>query len=292
MLTAAPPVAGALLALSLPILPSSSSAAPWAEGTSSRAPSDTLTLAPGDSHQLSEDLLIRFGRSGTEFSVPDIIFGERYALNDPENINYLPIQGTVRVHDDGTAFTLAGLGCTSEEVVTDVVERRVTGCRVEVRTEPLERAPPAGTIVQETVPGWDDARPAYRADYITTIRGAAVRDNPLLYIGIPEFFLQDWRDFPAGIIIGGAPDVGGSRDYELRFPVVTNFGVAEIVFLPRELFDEVEKEIRIGPVTVSILPEKHVVADRNTHRHFSFHLTLDLSEDVGSHPVRILDFAY
>lgn len=292
MLAATRTVARALLALSLPILLAPSCTAPSAEGTPARPASDTLTLAPGDSHQLSGDLLIRFGRSGTEFAVPDIIFGEHYTLNDPENINYLPIQGTVRVYDDGTAFTLAGLGCSTEEVVTDVVERRVTQCRVDVRTERLELAALAGTTVRDTVPGWDDARPAYRPGYTTTIRGAAIREDPLLYIGIPEFFLQDWRDFPAGIIIGGSPGVGGSRDYELPFPVVTNFGVAEVVFIPRELFDEVQKQVRIGPATVSIIPEKRVVADRNTHRDFSFRLTLEVAEDVVSHPVRILDFAY
>lgn len=266
--------------------------APAAEGTSVLLPADTLTLEPGQSHDLSGNLTIRFGRSGTEFAVPDVIFGESYVLDDPENINHLPIRGTVRVYDDGRAFSLTTIGCGTEVVMTDVPERHVVGCTVEVRVEPMERPTIAGTSLTETLEGSDATRPVYRPNYVTTVQGAEASVTPLLYVGIPEFFLQDWRRYPAGIIIGGAPDVGGGEGYELVFPIVTNFGAAEVTYLPGELFDEVEKAIRIGPATVSIVPEKHVVADRNTHDDFSFVLSLDIGEDAGARPVRILDFSY
>ena len=103
--------------------------------TSVTVGSEILTLKPGDSKILSDDLLIRFGRSGTEFSVPDIIFGEHYNLNDPQDVNYLPIYNIIKLYGNGNTVSLQKQECTTKDVFTDIPERHIVDCKVKINVE-------------------------------------------------------------------------------------------------------------------------------------------------------------
>lgn len=254
--------------------------------------SQILNLKPGDSKILSEDLRIRFGRSGTEFSVPDIILGEHYNLNDPQNINYLPIYNSIKLYNSGKVISLQKQECTTKDVITDIPERHIVDCKVRIIIE--DSAMPKITQIKviETIKGSDNARPIYRPDYVMTVQGEMVNEDPLLYVGIPEFSLKDWRNYPAGIIIGGAPGRSGSEDYKLGFPIITNFGIAEIIYIPTELFDEVTKNIQIGPAVISITPQKNVVRNENTNEDFSFQISMNFNDNISNYPLKILNFTY
>ena len=262
------------------------------EKTSVIIGSETLTLKPGESKILSENLRIRFSRSGTEFSVPDIIFGEHYNVNDPQNINYLPIYNTIELYDNGKIISLQKQQCETKDVFTDVPERHIVDCEINIQVDDSEKPRISETPITKVIQGSDSTRPIYRPDYVMTIQGESVNENPLLYVGIPEFFLRDWRNYPAGIIIGGAPGRSGSKDYKLGFTIITNFGIAEIIYIPSELFDEITKNIQIGPAVISITPQKNVVQDMNTNQDFSFQISMNFQEDVKDYPINIIDFSY
>jgi len=256
------------------------------------AGSQTLTIKPGGSKVLSKNLLIRFGRIGNGFSVPDIIFGDRYNLNDPQHINYLPLSNTIEVYDNGKVFSFRKQQCETKDVFTDVLEHHVADCKIKVNVNDSVKPKIFETSITKTIRGSDSRRPIYRPDSITRVQGKNISKNPLLYIGIPEFSLRDWRKYPAKTIVGGAPRVAGSKDYELGFTIITNFGIAEIVYMPRELFYEVTKNIQIGPAVISITPQKNVVQDMITNQDFSFQISMNFQEDVKNYPVNIIDFSY
>ena len=254
--------------------------------------SEILNLKPGDSEILSEDLRIRFGRSGTEFSVPDIILGEHYNLNDPQNINYLPIYNSIKLYNNGKVVSLQKQECTIKDVFTDSPERHIVYCKVKMDIADSATPKISEIKVVETIEGSHSTRPIYRPDYVMTVQGQMVSEEPLLYVGIPEFFLRDWRNYSAGIIIGGAPGRSGGEDYKLGFTIITNFGIAELIYVPSELFDEVTKNIQIGPAVISITPQKNVVRNENTNEDFSFQVSMNFNDNLSNYPVKILNFTY
>ncbi len=239
--------------------------------------SETLTLKPGESKILSEDMRIRFGSSGTEFSVPDIIFGEDYNLNNPQDINYLPIYNTIELYDNGKIISLQKQQCETEDVLSDVLERHIVDCKIRINIEDSVEPKISETTVIKIIRGSDSTRPIYRPNYAMTIQGERVNENPLLYIGIPEFSFSGRSS---------------SEDYKLGFTIITNFGIAEIIYIPIELFDEVTKNIQIGPAIIAITPQKNVVRSKNTNEDFSFQISINFEDDAENYPVNIINFTY
>jgi len=248
-----------------------------------------LTLAPGESIEFVEGLNIKFGRAGTEFSVPDIVFGDDYILNNPGAVNYLPVNNYVKLYKNGKIISLKKKSCEKEFVISDVPVTRVLNCTIE--TEMQEAAEPQINLqnVNEVIDGDYVNLPSHRPDYVIINHGVNVSSNPLLYLGMPEFVVQE---FPSGIIVGGPPNADGGADYSLGFIIVTNFGVSEIIYKPDELFDQVKKEIDNGYATISIKPQKNsLVGKKFSNSDITFTVTTDFKNGAIEDPA-ILEFEY
>ncbi len=98
---------------------------------------ETIKVLPGQSNIILADgeSRILFGNSGSEMSVPDIVFGKNYSLNDIHKINYLPIREELSFYNKGYFITLKNLGCNKETRFTDVPEIWVTDCSVNVSSK-------------------------------------------------------------------------------------------------------------------------------------------------------------
>lgn len=204
-----------------------------------------LIINPGEVYRFWDDILISFRNGGTEFSVPYITFGSDYD-------NPLPIVGFVEIFKNGQTVSFRNLGCKTNEVMTDVLERHVGSCKIDINLNNKE-IEVNNISVKRVIEG--DGWSLFRPDYTTIIQGKIVDMNPLLYFGVPKFFVQDNSN---GDIFGGAPERSGGPDYDFDFPIITNFGVSKARYRPNELYNGVSKSITIGPATIVVVPIKPI----------------------------------
>lgn len=101
--------------------------------------------AGGEPIEIAPEISLRFGHSGREDSVPDVVLAAkgRYETVDSA-VNYVPMRGTVSLADSGRKWTLSNRGCIKEQVFTDVPEVHVLSCTIAVRSEPFEVGVPTG----------------------------------------------------------------------------------------------------------------------------------------------------
>jgi hypothetical protein len=182
--------------------------------------------------------------------------------------------------------------CNTKDVFTDIPERHIVDCKLKINIEYSTTPKISKNKIEKTIKGSSDSRSIYHPSYVLAVQGELVSKDPLLYVGIPDFYLRDWRNYPAGTIIGGPFGRSGSEGYNFGFPIITNFGIAEIVYTPSELFDEVRKKIQIGPAVISITPQKNVIKSEIMNNDFSFHISMEFKEDPENYSVKILYFTY
>jgi hypothetical protein len=259
----------------------------------SLADSETLEIEFGsraNAHPLlGGEVNIQFARGGGEYSVPDVVWGEHYVLNDPANINYLPIYNLVTIYHLGHLVGLEKESCLTKDVITDIPETHVVSCDIRITSQRFETPVVSQQTVRQTVQGMDVSRPIYRPNYHDTIQGVSVSRDPLLYLGVPDFFVRQW---PNGTIVGGTPYVAGAIEFPLEFPVITNFGTAVITYSPEELYTGTKKMITIGPTRVSIEPKKEGPGKRWENSDFSFDVGMDFVRSLNGKPPQIIAFSY
>jgi hypothetical protein len=202
----------------------------------------------------------------------------------------LPINNKISVFKDGKIYTLTNEECKTEERFSDHPETWVTDCTLSLLVDEASVPTFSTNSFKKNIPGDDSTRNRYDSSFAGFKQGEVVSESPLVYLGVFEFFVQR---YPSGTIIGGKPNVGGGTNYPFPFTVVTNYGTADIVYQPEDIFNEVEKSVDIGISHVSIKPVK-LVDDKNifTQSDFEFRVTYTASEKHLKQDYYILDYGY
>ena len=182
---------------------------------------------------------ILFGNSGSEKSVPDVVFGDHYSLNDIHKINYLPIRKKIGFYSKGYFITLKNLGCNTETRFTDVPEVWVTDCSINISSKKTE-AP-----VLQIKPFTKD---------INTNSGfnAVISGEPLIYGVVPRLSLMHWTTGQLKGKIG--LESGSMTSYSIDTPwdvsLITAYGIETIRYTAEEIFNKQSKNVTVGPMQV------------------------------------------
>jgi len=202
---------------------------------------------------------IRFGFP----SVPDVIFGEHYGVNNVHNINYLPIRKKIEFYNNGYFFQIKNSKCNEEEYGSDLLgDTRVTDCSLSVHSkmdESLYKPVEAFSRSFSINVGYDNV--------ITN----STKDI-LIYLLIPRLTIYNRpQEFLSGaptIKVGNMTSFSQTTPWDIQLAVTgPGFDVDMDTFryLAEEIWNEESKELNIGPLNV-----KTEIIDRSTLKlHFS-----------------------
>lgn len=203
---------------------------------------ETIKVLPGQSNIILADgeSRILFGNSGSETSVPDVVFGQNYSLNDIHKINYLPIRKELSFYNKGYFITLKNLGCNKEKRFTDVPEIWVTDCSINVLSKKAE-AP----ILQ--------IKSAVKEVNTNALFKSAISNEPLVYVITPRLSLMHWTTGQLKGKIG--LESGLMTSYSIDTPwdisFITAYGIDTIRYSAEEIFNKQSKRISVGPLEVN-----------------------------------------
>ena len=202
---------------------------------------ETIKVLPGQSNIVLADgeSRILFGNSGSEMSVPDIVFGKNYSLNDIHKINYLPIRKELSFYSKGYFITLKNLGCNKETRFTDVPEIWVTDCSINVSSKKAE-APTlqVKSVVKEINPN--------------SLFKSAISNEPLVYVVASRLSLMHWTTGQLkgkiGLESGSMTSYSTDTPWDMSF--ITAYGIDTIRYSAEDIFNTQSKKINIGPLQV------------------------------------------
>jgi hypothetical protein len=184
---------------------------------------------------------ILFGNIGREDSVPDLVFGGSYVLNDIHNINYYPIRSEVSFYNNGYFIALQNLGCNTEKGFTDVPVTRVTDCSIQV-TSRQEDAP-----VRNLVPfikTISTTEPFYGQVNIEP-------DTPFIYLIVPELYVQNLSTPYSSENVSLSSGLPPNRsDSYWDIGVVTSYGIETIRYEAQDIWDKKNIQVDTGPLTM------------------------------------------
>lgn len=192
--------------------------------------------SPGEYTLADGETTILFGSN----SVPDLVFGKYYSLNDIHNINYLPIRDEVSFYNKGFLISLKNQGCKTENRFTDVPEVWVTDCSIQV------------TSIKENAP--TKQLDAFNRAFVTNVSYSGVitqTDNPLIYITVPKLSIQNFStphsSENVSLETNSMTSYSTSTFWDIQ--IVTSFGIETIRYSAQEVWDKETKEVVIGPLT-------------------------------------------
>jgi hypothetical protein len=222
---------------------------PWDETDDAvvpHPPGRELIVKAGDRTDLAPGVRVGFGRTGTAFAVPDVIFGRDYGLEEPREFNYLPVQGQIAVYAEGTRYTLTRTYCDSAERWDgDVIITEVSACHLVLSEEKVSRPRIAVGARAFTVPH-SAARSTFRPDYSRTHRGQLVSENPLLYLSAPDYEIRRYDAGREWFAVG--------TDGRFDFVLVTSFGPLTFRYVPAQIAGGQRQERDVGPLHVGFAP--------------------------------------
>lgn len=201
----------------------------------------TIKVLPGQSNIVLADgeSRILFGNSGSEMSVPDIVFGKKYSLNDIHKINYLPIRKELSFYSKGYLITLKNLGCNKETRFTDVPEIWVTDCSINVSSKKAE-AP----LLQ--------IKSTAKEINTNSLFKSPISNEPLVYVIAPRLSLMNWTTGQLkgkiGLESGSMTSYSTDTPWDMSF--ITAYGIDTIRYSAEEIFNKQSKRINIGPLQV------------------------------------------
>ncbi len=205
----------------------------------------TITVKPGqtDLTLVDGDTRILFGNSGSSNAVPDVVFGDRYSLNDIHKVNYLPIRKEVSFYNNGYFITLKNLGCKTETGFTDVSEVWVTECSIQTKSK-QEQAPlkPFTSFGKEI--------------NTSTLFNGSVTNTPnnlLIYLIMPRLSIQNFSTklLSENVSLESGSMTSYSADTPWDIRLVTGYGIDTIRYTAQEIWNKESKEITIGSLKVT-----------------------------------------
>lgn len=197
---------------------------------------ETLVLKPGQSNiNLPSGALLTFGHAGTENSVPDFVFGNKYVLNDIHGINYLPIKNRLVTFHNGYLYELSKLNCNTENVFDiDVNITRVKDCTIKIKTTKTQ--PPQVNIA-------DFSKKFSIVEKTQAIYGSQNKQGEaLLYLGIKP--IRVTKNVVGKVYI----EPGTQWDVY----IITNYGIETIRYTADELHQKQAKSVTTGPIEVQV----------------------------------------
>lgn len=271
--------------------PTASTPAPPSVGDGHRlqpGESATVVVDAGSSETrfIEDDLGIRFGRPGTEFSVPDLLLGGAYVFDDPPRVAHAPILAATRVARGGTSYLVELIECDKEERFTDVREVVVTRCSVRVTREDAA----ANASWPAVARSWNltGVHETYREDARTAFFGARIASDPFVYVGVQDFFVES----SGGRVVGGAQGGTGSPEGPVRIQVYARTGIADLSFTPEEMHEGAARTVDLGPIRLTVSAQPHRAADRLGAGDFTYRVEADAGQGAGSDRWEIIGFSY
>src|SRR3989344_28776 len=202
---------------------------------------ETIKVLPGQSNIVLADgeSRILFGNSGSEMSVPDIVFGKNYSLNDIHKINYLPIRKELSFYSKGYFITIKNLGCNKETRFTDVPEIWVTDCSINVSSKKAE----APTLQVKSVVKEINTNSLFKS---------AISNEPLVYVVASRLSFMHWTTGQLkgkiGLESGSMTSYSTDTPWDMSF--ITAYGIDTIRYSAEDIFNTQSKKINIGPLQV------------------------------------------
>jgi hypothetical protein len=203
---------------------------------------ETIKVLPGQSNIILADgeSRILFGHSGSEMSVPDVVFEKNYSLNDIHKINYLPIRKELSFYSKGYFITLKNLGCNKETRFTDVPEIWVTDCSINVSSKKVETP-----ILQ--------IKSVVKEINTNSLFKSAISNEPLIYVITPRLSLMHWTTGQLkgkiGLESGSMTSYSTDTPWDMSF--ITAYGIDTIRYSAEEIFSKQSKKINVGPLQVN-----------------------------------------
>jgi len=205
----------------------------------------TIVVKPGQNDYTLADgeTKILFSNSGSSTSVPDVVFGDRYNLNDIHNINYLPIRREIAFYNKGFFILLKNLGCKTETRFTDVLEVWVTECII------------LTTSRQEVTPLKSISPFSKEINTRTSFSGSvtASPNDLLIYITMPRLSIQNFSTklLSENVSLESGSMTSYSADTPWDIRVISGYGIDTIRYTAQEVWNKVSKEVVIGSLKVN-----------------------------------------
>jgi len=252
----------------------------------------TITVKPGQTDYILADgeTRILFDNSGSPTAVPDVVFGDRYSLNDIHTINYLPIRKEVSFYNKEFFIALKNIGCKTETRFTDIPEVWVTECSIQV------------TSKQEQAPIKSITSFSKELNTRTPFKGSVTTapSDLLIYIIMPRLSIQNFSTklLSENVALESGSMTSYSTDTPWDTRIITGYGIDTIRYTAQEIWNKESKEVVIGSLkvktTIKNLDCKVIYTGSNgeqTQRCDDILVNLSFTQDTNNQlPIKLVSY--
>lgn len=199
----------------------------------------TLVIKPGENYRLADDeTTIQFGGS----TIPDLVFGEHYSLNDIHKINSLAINNEVSFYNKGYYFQFRKTGCNTKTVFTDVPEVHVTDCSLQY----------VGNQATAPIKGLKSFSKQFNLRDSNDSSLTNTPSEPLVYVAFPRASLQNYstKQLSSRVSLETGSMTSYSADTPWDIQIISSYGIDTLRFTAEEIWNKQSKTSTIGALNV------------------------------------------